>query len=55
MPEVEVAGAAVAYRETGRGETVIALHSSASSGKQWDALGELLAGAARGAATRCLV
>ena len=42
MPTLDVGGAAVAFREAGEGEPVIALHSSASAGKQWDALAELV-------------
>ena len=44
MPELDIAGRPVWYRDTGAGESVVALHSSASSGKQWQDLGTLLAG-----------
>ncbi len=44
MPELNLAGRPVWYSDTGVGETVVALHSSASSGKQWQDLGALLAG-----------
>ncbi len=37
MPITEFNGARVAYRESGAGEPVIALHSSASSAAQWTA------------------
>ena len=43
MTQMDLDGAAIWYSDTGRGEPVVALHSSASSGKQWSALGERLA------------
>lgn len=42
MPTIDVNGATVSYSECGSGETVILLHSSASSGKQWSTLCEQL-------------
>ena len=42
MPTIEVGGARVAYAESGFGETVLLLHSSASSGAQWRYLTESL-------------
>ncbi|HET6519536.1 MAG TPA: alpha/beta hydrolase [Geminicoccaceae bacterium] len=39
---IEVNGATVAYTAAGTGEPVVLLHSSASSGAQWRALGEQL-------------
>ena len=42
MPIVDVNGARVAYAEAGSGETVLLLHSSASSSVQWRSLTELL-------------
>ncbi len=42
MPSIEIGGARVAYAETGSGDTVLLLHSSASSGGQWRSLTESL-------------
>lgn len=42
MPTIEIGGARVAYAETGSGETVLLLHSSASSSGQWRSLTESL-------------
>jgi pimeloyl-ACP methyl ester carboxylesterase len=42
MPSIEIEGARVAYAEAGCGETVLLLHSSASSSAQWRALTEVL-------------
>jgi pimeloyl-ACP methyl ester carboxylesterase len=42
MPTIEIGGARVAYAESGSGETVLLLHSSASSGAQWRSLTESL-------------
>jgi pimeloyl-ACP methyl ester carboxylesterase len=47
MPSIEIDGARVAYAETGSGETVLLLHSSASSGAQWRSLTETLQGTCR--------
>src|SRR5262245_17926175 len=47
MPTIEVGGARVAYAESGFGETVLLLHSSASSGVQWRSLTESLQGTYR--------
>jgi pimeloyl-ACP methyl ester carboxylesterase len=44
MPTIEPARAKLAYLEVGVGETVVLLHSSASSGAQWRSLCALLAG-----------
>src|SRR5438045_1111417 len=44
MPTTSVNGARIAYAETGRGETVVLLHASASSGAQWRSLTECLQG-----------
>ena len=44
MPSIEIEGARIAYAEAGRGETVLLLHSSASSSAQWRALTEILRG-----------
>ena len=43
MPAVELNGLRIAYEQTGRGEPVILLHSSACSRTQWTALGAQLA------------
>src|SRR5262245_2835501 len=43
MPSIDVNGARVAYAEAGSGETVLLLHSSASSSVQWRSLTEILA------------
>jgi len=43
MPTIELDGVAIAYREAGEGAPVILLHSSANSGRQWQALAERLA------------
>jgi pimeloyl-ACP methyl ester carboxylesterase len=42
MPSIEVNGARVAYVEAGAGETVLLLHSSASTSAQWRPLTEIL-------------
>jgi len=42
MPTIEVNGAQIAYAEAGSGETVLLLHSSASSSAQWRQLTEIL-------------
>ena len=42
MPRVEINGIGVAYRDTGRGQTVVLAHSSSSFGGQWRALVERL-------------
>jgi pimeloyl-ACP methyl ester carboxylesterase len=42
MPTIEIGGASVAYAEAGSGETVLLLHSSASSSAQWRSLSESL-------------
>jgi pimeloyl-ACP methyl ester carboxylesterase len=42
MPTIEIGGASVAYAEAGSGETVLLLHSSASSSAQWRSLTESL-------------
>lgn len=42
MPQLDLNGAAVAWAEAGAGETVLLLHSSASSGAQWRSLVERL-------------
>ena len=42
MPRVEINGIGVAYRDTGRGQTVVLAHSSSSFGGQWRALIERL-------------
>jgi pimeloyl-ACP methyl ester carboxylesterase len=42
MPTIEIGGARVAYAEAGSGETVLLLHSSASSSGQWQSLTESL-------------
>ncbi len=42
MPSIQVNGTHVNYQESGNGPTVLLLHSSASSGKQWRALSALL-------------
>src|SRR5688572_6699464 len=42
MPAIEISGSRVEYLEQGRGEPVVLLHSSASSGAQWRALAERL-------------
>ncbi|HUL09833.1 MAG TPA: alpha/beta fold hydrolase [Candidatus Acidoferrum sp.] len=42
LPRIEIDGVRVAYAEAGRGETVLLLHSSASSSAQWRALTEIL-------------
>lgn len=42
MPTIEIGGARVAYAETGAGETVLLLHSSANSSAQWRSLTESL-------------
>src|SRR5262245_43059778 len=42
MPTTDVDGSRVAYVETGSGETVLLLHSSASTGAQWRSLMEIL-------------
>src|SRR5262245_10645766 len=44
MPTINANGARIAYAETGRGETVVLLHASASSGAQWRSLTEILQG-----------
>ena len=44
MPIIDSSGARIAYAETGRGETVVLLHASASSGAQWRSLTEELQG-----------
>ena len=44
MPSIEISGSRVEYLEQGRGELVVLLHSSASSGAQWRALAERLNG-----------
>src|SRR5215467_11177508 len=44
MPTIDANGARIAYAETGRGETVVLLHASASSGAQWRSLTEDLQG-----------
>jgi pimeloyl-ACP methyl ester carboxylesterase len=38
MPTIDLRGAKIAYADTGAGETVLLLHSSACSGSQWQAL-----------------
>lgn len=43
MLTLDVGGCSVAYRAAGSGQTVILLHSSASSGAQWRSIGERLA------------
>lgn len=47
MPSIEIDGARVAYVESGSGETVLLLHSSAASGAQWRSLTETLQGVCR--------
>lgn len=42
MPSIEVEGSRVSYLESGQGETVVLLHSSASSSTQWRSLIESL-------------
>ncbi len=42
MPKIDINGARVAYAETGSGETVLLLHSTASSSAQWRSLTETL-------------
>jgi pimeloyl-ACP methyl ester carboxylesterase len=42
MPRIDVNGVRVAYAATGAGETVLLLHSSASSSAQWRPLTEIL-------------
>ena len=42
MPTIEIDGARVAYAAAGSGETVLLLHSSASSSAQWRTLTEML-------------
>ena len=42
MPNTDVSGSRVAYAEGGCGETVLLLHSSASTGAQWRSLMEIL-------------
>jgi pimeloyl-ACP methyl ester carboxylesterase len=42
MSSIDLNGARVAYAEAGSGETVLLLHSSASSSAQWRALTEIL-------------
>jgi pimeloyl-ACP methyl ester carboxylesterase len=42
MPAIERGGTKIAWREAGRGETVVLLHSSASSSAQWRSLMEIL-------------
>ncbi len=42
MPSIDVNGARVAYAAAGSGETVLLLHSSASSSAQWRSLTEIL-------------
>lgn len=42
MPTIDVKGAKVSYAVTGRGEPVVALHSSAGSGAQWRGLAEAI-------------
>ena len=42
MPRVDVNGIGVAYRDSGRGQTVVLAHSSSSFSGQWRALIELL-------------
>lgn len=44
MPTLRVNGIEVAYRDEGRGQTVVLAHSSSSFGGQWRALIELLCG-----------
>jgi pimeloyl-ACP methyl ester carboxylesterase len=43
MPTMDVDGATVSYTDEGSGETVVLLHSSASSGEQWSELRQQLA------------
>jgi pimeloyl-ACP methyl ester carboxylesterase len=42
MPKIDINGARVAYAETGSGEAVLLLHSTASSSAQWRSLTEAL-------------
>jgi pimeloyl-ACP methyl ester carboxylesterase len=44
MPALELHGTRIEFLEQGRGETVILLHSSASSGAQWRSLAAKLSG-----------
>jgi pimeloyl-ACP methyl ester carboxylesterase len=44
MPTIGANGARIAYAETGRGDTVVLLHASASSSAQWRSLTEALQG-----------
>src|SRR5262245_54736643 len=44
MPTINANGARIACAETGRGETVVLLHASASSGAQWRSLTDVLQG-----------
>jgi pimeloyl-ACP methyl ester carboxylesterase len=47
IPTIEVAGARIAYGDTGTGAPVLALHGSASSGAMWRSLGGWLGGRVR--------
>jgi pimeloyl-ACP methyl ester carboxylesterase len=44
MPSIRIKDATIAYTDAGRGDTVLALHGSASSRRMWQPLVERLAG-----------
>ena len=43
MPAISINGSRLAFGAIGKGSTVVALHSSASTGAQWKSLAEHLA------------